>query len=113
MNRDDIIRMVREACDKGKVDAWYNGFWTVTQEELERFAAIVAAAEREAMRRDGWRQCAVGQRTTQFCGMTEDAVKAEREACAKLCEIVWDTRAGLETGTATECAAAIRTRGEK
>ena len=48
MTRDDIIRMAREACDTDKVDAWHNGFWTVTQEELERFAALVAAAEREA-----------------------------------------------------------------
>ena len=48
MTRDDIIRMAREACDTDKVDAWHNGFWTLTQEEIERFAALVAAAEREA-----------------------------------------------------------------
>ena len=48
MTRKDIIRMAREACDKNTVDAWHNGFWTVTQEELERFAALVVAAEREA-----------------------------------------------------------------
>ena len=47
MTRDEIIRMMREACDTDKVDAWSNGFWTITQEELERFAALVAAAERE------------------------------------------------------------------
>ncbi len=47
MNRDDIIRMAREACDKDKVDPLHNGFWTITQEELERFAALVAA-ERHA-----------------------------------------------------------------
>jgi hypothetical protein len=47
MSRDDIIRMAREACDKDKVDPLHNGFWTITQEELERFAALVAAAERE------------------------------------------------------------------
>ncbi len=48
MTRDDIIRMAREACDPDKVEAWSNGFWTITQEELERFAALVAEAEREA-----------------------------------------------------------------
>ena len=48
MNRDDIIRMAREACDTDKVDAWHNGFWTLTQEEIERFATLVAAEEREA-----------------------------------------------------------------
>lgn len=48
MGRKQIIRMAREACDADKVDAWYGGFWTLTQEELERFAALVAAAERDA-----------------------------------------------------------------
>ena len=47
MNRKEIIRAMRSACDKDKVDAWINDFWTITQEELERFAALVAAAERE------------------------------------------------------------------
>jgi hypothetical protein len=39
---------------------------------------------------DGWRQCAQGQRTTQFCGMAEQAFQE-----------------------AQECAAAIQARGEK
>jgi len=47
MTREDIIRMAREACDTDKVDAWHNDFWTITQEELERFAALVAERERE------------------------------------------------------------------
>ena len=51
MNREEIIAMARESCDKDKVDAWHNGFWTLTQYELERFAALVAAAEREACAR--------------------------------------------------------------
>ena len=41
MKREDIIRMARESCDKDKVDAWQNGFWVITQEELERFASLV------------------------------------------------------------------------
>jgi hypothetical protein len=70
MTRDDIIRMAREArCDI----AWANS--------LERFANLVA--------------------------------EAEREACAKSCEDVWNHRKGLETGTALECVVAIRARGEK
>lgn len=47
MNRKEIIRAMRSACDKDKVDAWINDFWTITQEELERFAALVTAKERE------------------------------------------------------------------
>lgn len=48
MTKDDIIKLMQQACDPGKKPAWHNGFWTITQEELERFAALVAAAEREA-----------------------------------------------------------------
>jgi hypothetical protein len=44
MNRDDIIRMAREACGE---PAWSGGVeWT--WEEVERFTNLVAAAEREA-----------------------------------------------------------------
>jgi hypothetical protein len=48
MTRDDIIRMAREA---GLADSPedYNPYWTADSiEDLERFAALVAAAEREA-----------------------------------------------------------------
>lgn len=48
MTRDEIMALAREACDPGTVDAWKNGYWTLTQEELEHFAALVSAAEREA-----------------------------------------------------------------
>ncbi len=52
MNRDDIIRMVREAglapicsaCDEPDVSYAYEDW----DEELEKFANLVAAAEREA-----------------------------------------------------------------
>jgi hypothetical protein len=76
MNQSDIIRMAREA-------GWTNYSLMVSVEvkRLERFAALVAAAE--------------------------------REACAKVCKMVWNSRAGLETGTALECATAIRARGEE
>lgn len=75
MTRNEIIRAMRSVCDKDKVDAWINGFWTITQEELERFAALVSAAEREASvtavsnalyGRDG-------------CGKAIDAIRARGE----------------------------------
>jgi hypothetical protein len=84
MTRDEIVRMAREVYGD-----WFPN--VPIPSELERFVALVAAAEREAMKSDGWRQCAVGQRTTQYCGQLEAAVAAEREA--------W-------------FAAAIRSRGE-
>jgi len=44
MNREDIIRMAREADFKANVNEPYN----VTNEWVFRFAALVASAEREA-----------------------------------------------------------------
>jgi len=44
MNRDDIIRMAMEAFGAEHELFWMNG----TDEYLERFANLVAAAEREA-----------------------------------------------------------------
>ena len=85
MTKDEIIRMAREACDPDQVDAWQNGFWTLTQEELERFAALVAAAEREA--------CA------KVC---DDKHHAWR----------WDDKPDSASGP-RDCAAAIRARGNK
>ena len=110
---------------------------------LERFARLVAAAEREAechcglMARvneleeallreryekleEGWRQCAVGQRTTQFCALAEEAVKAERDACLSILRDMegkkWHTviHGGEMKGVSLHDAyAAIRARGEK
>ena len=47
MTKDDIIRMARESgFEVDSDDVWItDGFWV---EELERFAKLVAAAEREA-----------------------------------------------------------------
>ncbi len=69
-----------------------------------RFAALVAAAERNRLISEGWRQCAKGQRTTQFCGMVEQARQEEREACLDCIR---------PNATPMEMAAAIRARGNK
>jgi len=58
MKREDVIQLAREACDKTKVDAFYNGYWTITQDELERVIHIA----------------------------TQKAVAEERERCASLLE---------------------------
>ena len=45
-----IIEMAEKAFETPGVEpAFRNGFWTVTSEELERFAALVRADEREAV----------------------------------------------------------------
>jgi hypothetical protein len=105
MNSDDINRMAREAhlpaCHAEHPKA------------LARFAARVE----EHLISQGYRKCAEGQRTTQFCGMVEAAREEEREACAKVCDEMTNPKYGgmndeFETyldGTA-DCAAAIRAR---
>jgi len=119
MTRDDIIRMAREA---GLAPASFCR-WSAYSDDLERFATLVAAEKEQQMIRDGWRQCAKGQRTTQYCGLLDAAVKDEREACAKVCEkqiksymskqYTTDPLGGFrEKFAAEQCAAAIRARGE-
>ncbi len=93
MTRDDIIRMAREA---GLVDwlpnaTFSDGRWWIEAHEpddsLERFAALIAAAEREA--------CA------KVCEELEPDNRHLGEWIAGWCD-----------GT-DDCAAAIRARGEQ
>ena len=84
MTRDDIIRMALEAgfpCDEDWVAYGLEGF--------ERFAALVAAAEREA--------CA------KVCEAQRDARIEPHPARVEFSDNAMSLR----------CAAAIRTRGEK
>lgn len=75
--------------------------------------AEVLADYAETLALHGFRRCAVGQRTTQYCALAEDAVRAEREACAKLAS---DTVCATHlTGIkiyGTPAAAAIRERSK-
>jgi hypothetical protein len=74
MTRDELVRLAREAgFGAGAGQVWTEHREGICTEELERFAALVAAAERNRMIADGWRQCAQGQRTSQFCGMVGQA----------------------------------------
>ena len=47
MNHEDIIRMAREAAN-GMLSYDAEGEWRLSAAEVERFADLVAAAEREA-----------------------------------------------------------------
>jgi len=93
----NIIRMAREA-----------GFseWAVqTPQDLERFAALVSAAERERI--FAANAPVIEQVNTHIKALVE-LVAAERESCARVCEDHW-----RNNGNAMECADAIRARGEK
>ena len=106
MNREDVIRLAGEA-----------GFGANQRNTLlvkiERFADLVV----KEMINDGWRQCAKGQRTTQFCGMAEKAREEEREECAKVCddqaEYADEHLTASAAITADRCAAAIRRMAKK
>ena len=81
MNRDDIIRIYEKA------NGWSPEGWDKTVDELERFATLVAAAE--------------------------------REACAKVCEVLSKDRGMIDDeilkkgvlAGASMCALVIRKRG--
>jgi hypothetical protein len=103
MTRDDIIRITREA---GLPIHWVTATGVIKWSELERFAALV----KQHLIASGYRKCAEGQGVTQHCGMVEQAVKDEKEACARVCDLV--AREIDDTnGIATYIAAAIRARG--
>ncbi len=93
MNRDDIIRMAREA---GFVDGIVDimGF-----DGFANFAALVAAAERKRLEATAW---GAGKE------WIARAVEAEREACAKVCDD-WP----LGRDDIYSIGQAIRARGEK
>jgi hypothetical protein len=109
MNREDIIRMAREAGFEFKDRA---------EPKLERFAALVAAAECE--RNDAYIKSLhesvswQAERVIACLKALEKAVLAEREACAKVCDEVGERRLHLmHNHTSSECAAAIRARGQE
>jgi hypothetical protein len=81
-------------------------------ERAENYAQWAIAAERDRMIADGWRQCAQGQKTSQFCAVAEQVRQEEREACAKVCEARYMGDNNREDMEARRCAAAIRARGQ-
>lgn len=94
MNRDDIIRMAREA------DASFE-----TAESMFKFAALVAAAEREKMAINSIHSCH-SECQRPICVLVREAVEAEREECAKVCK-----QAGIDGFGTLAAAIAIRARG--
>lgn len=106
---NDIIKVAREA------GAWSQQFknrdveYVMSAESLERFAALVAAAERKMLMQlftDPENQPT--QHGTVTMEYMQQEIAAEREACAKVCE---DEGARIDASWAS-CATAIRTRGQ-
>jgi hypothetical protein len=76
MTQDEIIELVQEA----GIVQFNDGFIDITKAELDKFAKLVAAKE--------------------------------REACAKVCELIDVAAFGGERPAPNDCAAAIRARGQ-
>ena len=109
MTRDDILRMAREA---RLVPKWLE-LCPKDEEALVRFAALVAAAERERVA--AWmiqRSYATGHGDTtedllkELDWQIDERIAAEREECAQIA----DAEASIE-GIAQRISAAIRARG--
>ena len=111
MSRDDIIRMAREAglCIDGEVafSPNHNGA-DVDINDLQAFANLVAAAERERIKWDTIHSCHP-ECDKPVCVAMRAAVAEEREACAK----VLDEMAAKDklTNYYTVAALVIRERG--
>ena len=111
MDREDIIRMAREA----GLDP---DLWNYT-DAFERFAALVAAAERNKlaawMMRQGY---ATGHGDTtedllkELEWQIEERIGNEREVCAKVCDVL-AVHPEYASDITKVAAQAIRARGEK
>ena len=101
MNREDIIRMAHES----HLDVYGLGKdYAKFADALERFAALVASAEREYLR-ESFRVVTAAEASA--------AILHEREACAKVCEEA--SRLFYDSGHIGVCltnAGAIRARGQ-
>ena len=112
MTRDDIIEMAREA-------GFDPDLWIYT-DTFERFAALVAAAERNKVAQ--WmiaHSCATGHGDTVEDLLVElewQVREREREACAQVCEFMRPSKAEFDQryyAGCTDSAAAIRARREQ
>ena len=106
MNREDIIRMAREAGFYVDEKARQNQpncishTYHMIDNQLERFAALVAAHIRETEFKPDWNNYRQG---------LADGAAAEREACAAICDRFQARDVGMQPA---ECAGAIRARGQ-
>ena len=114
MNGEEIIRMAQEAGIKGPLPARQGFRMFASPYRLQRFASLVAAAEREKLA--AWMMSqgyATGHGDTvedllkELEWQIEERISNEREACAKVCE----DRERANLYGVKECAAAIRARG--
>ena len=113
MDREEIIRMSQEC----QFAHYYESGDLVAMPQLERFAALVAAAERNKlaawMMRQGY---ATGHGDTvedllkELEWQIEERIRNEREACAKVCDVL-AVHPEYASDITKVAAQAIRARG--
>ena len=106
MTRDDIIKLAREA---GITQAVSRDPNIGTFALLERFAALVAAAVKQV---DDDTIEYIKHMDAHIDTAVREAVAAEREACAALCDSRDLGHCNREDAEARRCAKAIRARGQ-
>jgi hypothetical protein len=104
MNNEDIIRMAQQT-------GWDFG-WEMTVEHVCEFAALVAAAEREAIKWNSIHSCHADCQNPA-CVIVREAVEAEREACAALADKWHDYCAWEGRVVGLNIAKDIRARGQQ
>lgn len=102
MTREDIIRMAREAGFHSHHNPDLYDCMVASDKSIERFATLVADAEAKRIYDEGM----------VTVGHMREAVLAEREACAKVCDARYMGDNNREDMEAMRCAAAIRARGK-
>ena len=106
MTRDDIIKM---ALDAGFCHDINNGIYLCAPMHIERFAALVVAAERERIIAANAPEI---EKINAHIRKLEDAVKAEREACAKVCQ-EYETNNDIAETWLNIVSEVIRARGQE
>ena len=112
MDRDDIERMAREAKGHPYTNRYTPGetAFAFSIDRLENFVAMAVAAERERIIAQNAPEI---EKVNAYIKALEEAVAAEREACAKVCdELAADVPDNdTDSDAINACAAAIRARG--
>jgi hypothetical protein len=120
MTRDEFLSMAREAGFSVRGETirtmHSSGAWVGINDQLAKFAELATAKERAA-RIEAQQRLADAQELAAKSGLAHrmavqaavaEAVAAEREACAVVCETLWNKGT---PGHAKDCAQSIRARG--
>lgn len=106
MTKDEIVKMARQArlmSEYDEASPWVEDH-EITQ-YVEAFAKLVEDKVRQEIAE---KNAPVIKKVNEHIKELQDAVKAEREACAKLCD---EYAKDSDWPTADNCAEAIRARG--